>query len=184
MHAYSCCTRGRMVPDTIKAPVIAGAFGRSNKPLEIQYVPCENNNCERIERNRRNDFYQFVRLRVQGLRVIAVDHSELVDQRHVRKLVDEIVVAVVASGILVDETALFQLEAFVVVRIRGGGRGPVVVAEQYALGRLRLLVLVVQQRLLQGYAVEVHVFLDVTTVRPTGLAVVSGSQFFSERGHQ
>lgn len=184
MHAYSCCTRGRMV-HTIKAPVIAGAFGRSNKPLEIQYVPRENNNCERIERNRRNDFYHFVRLRVQGLRVIAVDHSELVDQRHVRKLVDEIVVAVVASGILVDETALFQLEAFVVVRIRGGGRGTVVVAEQYALGRLRLLVLVVvQQRLLQGYAVEVHVFLDVTTVRPTGLAVVSGSQFFSERGHQ
>jgi hypothetical protein len=100
--------------------------------------------------------------------------------------VDKIVVAVVASRILVNETALFQFEAFVVVvRIQDGGRFPVAVAEQHALRSLRFLVLVVvQQRLFQGYAVEVHVFFDVTTVRPTGLAVVSGSQFFSERGHQ
>lgn len=101
--------------------------------------------------------------------VVAVDDAELVVQRHVGELVREIVVVAVARGILVNETALFQFEASVVVRVRGQRTAAVDVvtddaAEQYAFRDLSVdgTLGVVQQRLFQRHAVEIHVFLDVT----------------------
>jgi len=58
------------------------------------------------------------------------------------------------------------------------------VADQHAFMGLGILILVVvQQRLLQGYTVEINVLFDVTTVRSARFAIVSGSQFFFERRH-
>lgn len=125
----------------------------------------------------RFSFYQFVRIGVQGVRVIAVDHAvKLADHGHVGEPVDEIIVVAMAGGVLVNETTLFQFQAPVVVVARA--RGPARTAP------VRTLV-VVQQRLLQRDAVEVDVLFDVATVGGAGLAViVPGPEFFPECGHQ
>lgn len=97
--------------------------------------------------------------------IILVDDLELVNQRHVCEIVSEIIVVMITSGILINETAFFQTKAFAVVRVRC----PVAVVEQYVLRRLYLRILVVQERLFQRHAVEIYVFLDVTTVGGIGL---------------
>lgn len=151
----------------------------SNNGNDSNAINLKEKSCSDCHRTRFSFFYfyQFVRIGIHGVGVIAVDHAvELADHGHVSEPVDEIIIVAMASRVLVNETALFQFEAPVVVIARA--RDPACTASVRTL-------IVVQQRLLQRDAVEIDVLFNVAAVGGAGLAVIiPGPEFLPESGHQ